>query len=151
MNEFKYYLKKLTSNELGYRNNRLVTGQIFYISKQAVSFFPSLNPKVHNDSTNIEVKVEYRTSPIFVNLVFHNDKYSRSEGTRDEYRIYLNRDVAPDDFFFRPNDIIIFERNDNNKYTLTLIKPSDTKYLHFENLIKENFVRGSHALTESLY
>jgi hypothetical protein len=151
MNDFKYYLKKLTSNELGYRNNRLVTGQIFYISKQAASFFPPLNPKVHNDSTNIEVKVEYRTSPIFVNLVFHNDKYSRTEGTRDEYRIYLNRDVAPDDFFFRPNDIIIFERNDNDKYILTLIKPSDTKYLHFETLIKENFVRGSHALTESLY
>jgi hypothetical protein len=151
MSDFKYYLKKLTSNELGYRNNRLVTGQIFYISKQAVSFFPQLNPRVHNDSINIEVKVEYRTSPIFVNLVFHNDKYSRSEGTRDEYRIYLNRDVAPDDFFFRPNDIIIFERNGNDKYILTLIKPSNTKYLHFETLIKENFVRGSHALTESLY
>jgi hypothetical protein len=151
MSDFKYYLKKLTSNELGYRNNRLVTGQIFYISKQAVSFFPPLNPKVHNDSTNIEVKVEYRTSPIFVNLVFHNDKYSRSEGTRDEYRIYLNRDIAPDDFFFRPNDIIIFERNANDKYILSLIKPSDTKYLHFETLIKENFVRGSHALVNNLY
>jgi hypothetical protein len=151
MSDFKYYLKKLTSNELGYRNNRLVTGQIFYISKQAVSFFPHLNPKVHNDSINIEVKVEYRTSPIFVNLVFHNDKYSRSEGTRDEYRIYLNRDIAPDDFFFRPNDIIIFERNANDKYILSLIKPSDTKYLHFETLIKENFVRGSHALVNNLY
>lgn len=151
MSDFKYYLKKLTSNELGYRNNRLVTGQIFYISKQAVSFFPPLNPKVHNDSTNIEVKVEYRTSPIYVNLVFHNDKYSRSEGTRDEYRIYLNRDVAPDDFFFRPNDIIIFERIANDKYILSLIKPSDTKYLHFETLIKENFVRGSHALVDNLY
>ena len=110
MSNFRYYLKKLTSNELGYRNNRLVTGQIFYISKQAVSFFPILNPKIHNDSINIEVKVEYKETPIFVNLVFHNDKYSRSEGTRDEYRIYLNRDIAPDDFFFRPNDIIIFDR-----------------------------------------
>lgn len=151
MSDFRYYIKKLTSNELGYRNNRLVTGQIFYISKQAVSFFPSLNPKIHNDSINIEVNVEYKATPIFVNLVFHNDKYSRSEGTRDEYRIYLNRDLAPDDFFFRPNDIIIFERVAPEKYILTLLKPSDSKYLHFEILIKENFVRGSHALLESLY
>jgi hypothetical protein len=151
MSNFRYYLKKLTSNELGYRNNRLVTGQIFYISKQAVSFFPILNPKIHNDSINIEVKVEYKETPIFVNLVFHNDKYSRSEGTRDEYRIYLNRDIAPDDFFFRPNDIIIFEREALNKYVLTLVKPSDTKYVYFENLIKENSVRGSHALIETLY
>ena len=151
MSEFKFYIKKLTSNELGYRNNRLVTGQIFYISKQAVSFFPSLNPNIHNDSINIQVKVEYHSSPIQVNLVFHNDKYSRSEGTRNEYRIYLNRDIAPDDFFFRPNDIIIFEREATDKYVLSIIKPSDTKYVYFENLIKENFVRGSHALVENLF
>ena len=151
MSDFKYYIKKLNSNELGYRNNRLVTGQIFYISKQAVTFFPPLSPKIHNDSRNIEIKVEYRTSPIFVNLIFHNDKYSRPEGTRDEYRIYLNRDIAPDDFFFRPNDIIIFERTDIDKYILTFIKPTHTKYVYFENLIKENFVRGSHALVEHLF
>ena len=49
------------------------------------------------------------------------------------------------------NDIIIFEREALNKYVLTLVKPSDTKYVYFENLIKENSVRGSHALIETLY
>jgi hypothetical protein len=148
---FRYYLKKLTSNELGYRNNRLVTGQIFYLSKQAIEFFPPLSPQIHNDSIGIEITVEYRPSPVTVNLVFHNDKYSRSEGTRDEYRIYLNRDIAPDDFFFRPGDIIIFEKKSLSTYNLSLIKPSDSKYLYFEKLIKDNFVRGSHALVENLY
>ena len=30
---YKYYLKKLTGNELGYRSGKLTTGQMFYISK----------------------------------------------------------------------------------------------------------------------
>jgi hypothetical protein len=151
MINYKYYLKKLTSNELGYRKNRLVTGQMLYLSKQAIDFFPHLEKRIHNDSTRIDINVEYQPNPVKVNLVFHNDKYSRNEGTRDEYRIYLNREIAPDDFFFRPNDIVIFERESINKYKLTLIKLGDSKYVHFDAIIKDNFVRGSHALVNSLF
>ena len=107
---YKYYLKKLTSNELGYRKGKLTNGQMFYISKQAADFFPPLSKEVNNDSAMLEFNVEYKEDPIFLNLVYHNDKFNREDGTRDEYRIYLNREIAPDDFFFRPGDIIVIER-----------------------------------------
>jgi hypothetical protein len=107
--KYRYYLKKLTSNELGYRNGKLSTGQMFYISKQASEFFPPLSAEINNDSVFLEVDVEYRSEPVYLNMVYHNDKYNKEDGTRDEYRIYLNRDIAPDDFFFRPDDIVLFE------------------------------------------
>ena len=96
---YKYYLKKLTSNELGYRKGKLTTGQMFYISKQAAVFFPPLSSEINNDTVDIVFKVDYKQEPIFLSLVYHNDKYNRVDGTRDEYRIYLNRDIAPNDVF----------------------------------------------------
>jgi hypothetical protein len=147
---YKFYLKKLTSNELGYRNDKLVTGQIFYISKQAVSFFPSLSTSINNDSINLQISVDYRDHPIFVNMVYHNDKYNRIDGTRDESRIYLNRDVAPDDFFFRPNDIVIFEKISENYYSLKKIREGDFGFESLDELIKTSKLRGAHALLDDL-
>jgi hypothetical protein len=147
---YKYYLKKLTSNELGYRNNELKTGQIFYISKQAVDFFPKLRPDVNNDSVNIQVSVEYRENPIYVNLVYHNDKFNREDGTRDEYRIYLNRDIAPNDYFFRPNDIVVFFRINEFNYSLKKYREGDFEYDSFDEKIKNSKLRGLHALLEAL-
>jgi hypothetical protein len=146
----KYYLKKLTSNELGYRNDKLKTGQIFYISKQAVDFFPPLSPKINNDNVLIQVSVEYRETPIYVNLVFHNDKFNREDGTRDEYRIYLNRDIAPNDYFFRPGDIVVFCRVSESNYTMKKYREGDFEYDSFNDKISNSKLRGSHALLEAL-
>ena len=147
---YKFYLKKLTSNELGYRNNKLVTGQIFYISKQAVSFFPKLSTSINNDSINLQLSVDYRDHPIFVNMVYHNDKFNRIDGTRDEFRIYLNRDVAPDDFFFRPNDIVLFEKISENYYSLKKFREGDFGFESLDELIKTSKLRGAHALLDDL-
>ena len=146
----KYYLKKLTSNELGYRNQELKTGQIFYISKQAVEFFPPLRTDVNNDSAIIQVNVEYRENPIFVNLVYHNDKFNREDGTRDEYRIYLNRDIAPDDYFFRPGDIVVFFRISQYNYSMKKYREGDFEFESFEDKINNSKLRGFHALLEEL-
>ena len=148
---FKFYLKKLTSNELGYRNGVLKTGQMFYISKQDAIFFPPLSKAVNNDSVVIEINVDYRSEPVYINLVYHNDKYNRVEGTRDEYRIYLNRDIAPDDFYFRPDDIIIFERKDEHKYVLSKIRNGNKSYDYLNELILKSSLRGKHALVDLLY
>lgn len=147
---YKYYLKKLTSNELGYRNQELKTGQIFYISKQAVEFFPPLRPDVNNDSVIIQVTVEYRENPIFVNLVYHNDKFNREDGTRDEYRIYLNRDIAPNDYFFRPGDIVVFCRISEFNYSMKKYREGDFEFESLNAKIKTSKLRGLHALLEEL-
>ena len=142
----KYYLKKLTSNELGYRNGKQRTGQIFYISKQAINFFPPLRSDINNDSLMLQVSVDYQESPIYVNLVYHNDKYNRVGGTRDEYRIYLNREIAPTDYFFQPGDIVIFHRISDFNYRLQKYREGDFEYEFLNHKIKSNKLRGFHAL-----
>jgi hypothetical protein len=146
----KYYLKKLTSNELGYRNDKLKTGQIFYISKQAVDFFPPLRADINNDNVMLQISVEYRDNPIYVNLVYHNDKFNREDGTRDEYRIYLNRDIAPNDYFFRPGDIVVFCKVSELNYSLKKYREGDFEYESFDEKIKKSKLRGLHALLEEL-
>lgn len=146
----KYYLKKLTANELGYRKDKLKTGQIFYVSKQAKDFFPTLRSDVNNDNVMIQVAVEYRDSPVYVNFVYHNDKFNREDGTRDEYRIYLNRDIAPNDFFFRPEDIVVFCRVSELSYTMKKYREGDFEYDSFNEKIKGSKLRGFHALLEEL-
>ncbi len=147
---YKFYLKKLTANELGYRNGKLTTGQMFYISKQASVFFPPLSAKINNDTVILEINVEYRIEPVYLKLVYHNDKFNREDGTRDEYRIYLNREIAPDDFFYRPNDIILFERYGENNYYLKKIREGNRSYKRMNELIKNSTTRGQHALLDEI-
>jgi hypothetical protein len=147
---YKIYLKKLGAQELGYRNGKQSTGGYFYISKNAISFFPGLSKKKLNDTVVLEFKVDYRKAPIFINLVYHNDKFCKSSGTRDEYRMYLNRDIAPDDFFFMPNDIIVLHRLQENKYTLEKIREGNDNYNRLIKIILESQLQGNHALVENL-
>jgi len=146
----RYYLKKLTSQELGYRKGIFTTGQYFYISKAAVDFFPPLSSAVNNDTVILEFEVDYRDIPVNANLVYHNDKFNREHGTRDEYRIYLNREIAPDDFFFRPGDIIVIERKDKYKYVLERFREGNKKYDKLDALITARKMRGQHALINNL-
>lgn len=145
-----YYLKKLTENELGYRNGKISNGQMFYISKQAAEFFPPLSTDINNDSVVIELNVEYRSEPVYLNLVYHNDKFNREDGTRDEYRIYLNREIAPDDFFFRPGDIIVFERLDEHQYNLKFFREGSAEYNKMHDLIRNSSMRGQHAMINKI-
>ena len=147
---YKYYLKKLTSNELGYRKGKLTNGQMFYISKQASDFFPPLSTEINNDTAVLEFNVEYKEVPVYLNLVYHNDKFNREDGTRDEYRIYLNREIAPDDFFFRPGDIIVLERKDEYKYVLEKFRKGNVNYDKLDSIITESRIRGQHALRNKL-
>ncbi len=148
--KIKFYLKKLTANELGYRNGKLSNGQLFYISKQAADFFPPLSTEINNVSVVLEVNVEYRSEPVYLNLVYHNDKFNKEDGTRDEYRIYLNREIAPDDFFFRPDDIIVFERLDEHKYYLKKFREYNSEYDKMNEIIKNSSTRGQHALINKI-
>jgi hypothetical protein len=141
----KEYLKKLGSQELGYRKGVQTTGGYFYISKQALSFFPELSKEIHNDSVKLEFSVEYRDCPFFLNLVYHNDKFNKSSGTRNEYRIYLTRDVAPDDFFFKPNDIIVIRRLENKKYFLLKWREGSELYDKLDSIISSSKIKGNHA------
>ena len=53
--QYDVYIKKLTTQELGYRKGRLMTGGYFYISKSAIgTFFSELNKFRLNDFMRLE-------------------------------------------------------------------------------------------------
>jgi hypothetical protein len=143
----KYYVKKLTPQELGYRNGKQTTGAYFYISKAAIDFFPILGIEVLNDFAIISIKTKFSKEPVEATYVYHNDKFVRNEGTRNEYRVYLNRGVSPNDFSYKPGEIIVFERQSENSYNLLHFKDYDEEYLNLIEMINNSKIRGDHAFT----
>ena len=45
---------------------------------------------------------------IYCNFVYHNDRFNLQGGTRNEYRIYCNREKKKKIFLFQEDDILIF-------------------------------------------
>ncbi len=146
--KYTKYIKKLTPQELGYRKGRLTTGGYFYVSKSAVgSFFETLDKNLHNDSRNLIFNDPLKKNhTIEASYVYHNDLYALEGGTRNEYRIYLNRDLAKHELYFQPEDIIAFERDKDEHLTLSHYRLGDEKYKDLLEVINSNFARGNHAL-----
>ena len=142
----RFYLKKLTTNELGYRKGKLVTGQMLFISKYAAIFFPPLSKEINNDCINLRIRMTESGDLSYLNLVYHNDKHNVPGGTRDEYRIYLNNDIAPHPHVFQPEDIITFERSESDLYGLSIAKPRSETYKNLDSIITKSSLRGNHAL-----
>lgn len=142
------YLKKLTTQELGYRKGRLMTGGYFYISKSAVgSFFKKLNKNILNDFLRLDFNDPLEPGNIIqASYVYHNDKYCKDLGTRDEYRIYHNRDIAKHELHFQPNEIVVFIKESLNNYRIEHFNPRDKEYKILQNTINNSEIRGNHAL-----
>ncbi len=147
--KYKRYVKKLTPQELGYRNGRLRTGQYFYISKFAVgTFFERLDKYILNDKRLLTFNDLLRDGEVIkATYVFHNDKYALENGTRDEYRIYLNRNLAKHELHFQPNDIIVFEMLDDSSINLLHYNESSKNYTDLLKEIENSKTRGNHALS----
>lgn len=145
------YVKRLTPQELGYRNGSLKTGGYFYISKKAAKyFFGLLSKDIVNDFKVIKLyRSNIETDFAEATYVFHNDKHALAYGTRDEYRIYLNRQLQFHDMHFRPQDIIVFCSNPR-QFMLHHYKQQDEKYHFWDNLLLEMGTKGNHAITEEL-
>ena len=142
----KFYVRKLGTNELGYRNGKQKVGQFFFISKQCNgTFFPKLRQKINNDHVEIKILDIYRNVISNLNLHYHNDKHNTISGSRDEFRLYLNRNFAPNNFWYKPNDILIFEKKLDSEYTMYHIKISSLKH---EDLNKK--IKKTHYLTDDI-
>jgi hypothetical protein len=146
--QYDVYLKKLTTQELGYRKGRLMTGGYFYISKSAVgTFFKELDKYTLNDFLRLDFNDPLEPGNIIqASYVYHNDKYAKENGTRNEYRIYHNRDIATHSLHFQPFEIVAFIREGNDNYRIEHFTPNNVKYKLLEDLIKNSKIRGDHAL-----
>ncbi len=147
-----YYIKRLKSQELG--SGTVARGRYFYISKSVLAFFPPLSQTITNDMallSVINVSLDPTTS-IYCSFVYHNDKHTKPDGTRDEYRMYLNTEIDPDRAYFQENDIVVFEKVANQAHTYLLYRfdNTDSIYNELERLIDESTIRGGHALVEDI-
>lgn len=142
------YIKKLTTQELGYRRGRLMTGGYFYISKSAVgTFFKELDKYVLNDFLKLDFNDPLEPDNIIqASYVYHNDKYARENGTRNEYRIYHNRDIAKHELHFQPFEIVVFIKESDDNFRIEHFTPRDKKYKILLETIEKSKIRGNHAL-----
>jgi len=147
-----YYLKRLTKQELGLRaDGSVARGRYFYLSKLFIEFFPGLSPLVKNDNVLIPIIPPFSEEKVYCALVYHNDKLNTINGTRDEYRLYLNQDIDPG-YYFQKDDIVVFERIDVGGvmplYKLFRFNEQDPLYGALSDLIDLSPARGGHALVD---
>lgn len=141
------YIKKLNAQELGYRRGILRTGGYFYISKKAAKdFFGALSKEINNDIRILELHSKDESFEVAeISYVYHNDSFNTEGGTRDEYRIYLNRQLQFHSLHFKPNEIVVFSKTGNQLF-FEHIKLGARDYSYYNRLLRQYGNRGNHAL-----
>lgn len=127
----EYYIHKVGSQEMGSieRYGRPQRGRYFLISKDCLNFFPHLSSVALNDKAPVFVVPTYTetTVKVLCTIDYHNQKHSlisyTGEHPRDEVRLYMNRDIDPDNYF-STGDLAVFEKMESSGeivYSLTRI------------------------------
>jgi hypothetical protein len=147
-----FYIKKLGSQELGSPkpDGSVSRGRYIYVTKAYENFFPFLSTTVINDNVLIPIIPPFSDEKIYSKLVYHNDKFNVPNGTRDEFRLYLNRNLDPDRSYFRVDDIVVFERIETGTpvplYVLYRFNATDAFYADLAARIEASTFKGGHAL-----
>lgn len=133
------YLRKLNAQELGYRSGRPGgAGRYFLVSKSAVGFFPPLSEIIVNDKVILDVIPPFSDDVVLTSYVYHNDSVA-ADGTRNEYRLYLNTGNDLGRNYFMPDDIVVIVKilNTENNFTYKLIRytSSDREYKKLDSLM----------------
>ncbi len=141
------YVHLLNSQELGYRNNVPgKAGRYFYISKKLAGFFPPLSDIIVNDSIVLDVIPPNSDNIVLTKYVYHNDKVA-GEGTRDEFRLYLNSGNDSGRDYYKPADIVVIVKiisKDNFTYKILHYASGDRDYNRLNSLLAG--AKKSHAL-----
>ena len=118
----KYLLKKCCHQELGSMKSskRPSRGQYLLVSKseEALSLFPPLSTTRQNDFRLVPIYPLYVNDKVYCRFVYHNDKYhaSTAKNPRNEYRLYLNREVQGGTLKFSEGGIIVVRMVDETDY-----------------------------------
>ncbi len=153
----KYYLKKCQHQELGsvgadgvaHRGRYLLTS----MDEGVMSLFPPLSTTQMNDSALLPIIPLYSNKKVYCNYVYHNDKFHG--GTRNEYRIYLNKSLENDQLYFHTDDIMIMRsaeiRNEDDElqtvYLMDLIRDhTSPEYAQLDDVITHYPIRGGYGI-----
>jgi hypothetical protein len=152
-----FYIKKLGSQELGSpkADGTISRGRYIYISKDYAGFFPHLSKLQINDTVVLPIIAPFSDAKIYSRFVYYNDKFNIAGGTRDEYRLYLNKELDKDRGYFQVNDIVVFERIDkiidgsvSPLYFIHIFNATNENYSSLNELVENSEIRGNHALYE---
>ncbi|MCC6323461.1 HNH endonuclease [Candidatus Nomurabacteria bacterium] len=147
------YVHKLNAQELGYRGGEPgKAGRYIYISKKLSGlFFPPLSETIVNDNVLLDVIPPNSDDVVKTKFVYHNDKVA-ADGTRDEYRLYLNSGNDPGRDYYKPEDIVVIVKiisEDNFTYKILHYASIDREYPQLKSLLEGADTRnGTHALLE---
>lgn len=158
-----YYLKKLGHQELGSigADGKPQRGRYIYISsdRNVLSLFPPLTTSALNDNALLAIIPLYDGNKVYCNYVYHNDKFFTGEKNgRNEYRLYLNKELEHNSLLFQVGDIILFKKEDmifdnehQNVYFMARITPQDVAlYTQCSAIINSSGIRGDHAIATIL-
>ena len=88
---------------------------------------------------------------MYCTFVYHNDKYhgSTAKQPRDEFRLYLNTKIDPERSFFKPDDIVVFEKikteDLTNLYKMHRFNSTNEHYSLLDEIVETSKQRGGHA------
>lgn len=132
----RYYLKKCGHQELGsIKNDKAQRGRYLFTSKnkEVLEMFPPLSETQLNDSAILPVIPLYSGKKVYCNYVYHNDKFhgSTANQPRNEYRIYLNKELEEQQQLFSKDDIIIIR-------TANITEESESQTIYYLDYLKNN-------------
>lgn len=149
------YLRKLNTNELAFRTGVAnQAGRFIYISKRYVHYFPHLSRFITNDSLLLSFIPPFSNSIVYSNFVYHNDKFTVPDGSRNEYRLYLNSILDPNADYFKVNDILVIQKIKLDAgriiYKIYRYVSSDNPYEYniLNNILAVEGINGTHALVD---
>ena len=143
------YIKKTQCSRVRLSSWDLANGWLFlHLKKVRPQPFGVLGKQINNDMRILELHGKDESFEVAeISYVYHNDSFNTEGGTRDEYRIYLNRQIQFHSLHFKPNEIVVFSKMDNKLY-FEHIKPNSLDYSYYESLLSQYGSRGNHALIE---
>ena len=156
---YQYYLKKCGHQELGSvgtdghpnRGRYLLIG----MRPEILDFFPTLSSAQLNDFAPVAcIPLFLENKPkVYCHFVYHNDKFhgSIARFPRNEYRLYLSKELEGGEYRLKTNDIVIFRKEKNNKKNsplyMDLVSPNDTNnYTLCDQIIKDNSKSKKYAV-----
>lgn len=159
----RYYLKKCGFQELGsVKNGKAQRGRYLLtsMSKEVLGMFPPLSEAQLNDSALLPVIPLYSGKKVYCTYVYHNDKFHGSTAAhpRNEYRIYLNKELEEQQLLFSENDIIIMraqeiteEDETQTVYYLDYLRNNGTAlYDKLDKVIESYPINGGYGIFEGI-
>lgn len=155
----RYYLKRCGFQELGsIKDGRAQRGRYLLTSMDTLDFFPPLSTAQLNDSALLPIIPLYSGKKVYCSYVYHNDKFHGSSAAhpRNEYRIYLNKELENDRYLFETGDIVIIRSEDIEEdgetqtvFLLDLVQDTQSAlYRELNAKINDYPIRGAYAVFE---